>query len=149
VDNYVGMCIKDMYDKTEMAKSKHILIGQLGENIAVGYLKNRGYSILERNYRKKGGEIDVIMEKGGVLHFIEVKSAEYVHHVLKDGEDSYRPEDHVHAQKKKRFARVVQMYLLEYNIPDDKEWTIDVVVVHINVETKHARVSIIEDVLLD
>ena len=49
-------------------------IGQLGEDIACKFLMKHGFSILERNYTKKWGEIDVIAEKGKKLYFVEVKS---------------------------------------------------------------------------
>jgi len=55
-----------------MAQYKHISIGRLGEDIATGYLKNRGFHIITRNYRKKWGEIDIIAKKDNVLHFVEV-----------------------------------------------------------------------------
>ena len=54
--------------------SKTQQTGEIGENIAVKFLVKHGYSILERNYTKKWGEIDVIAEKEGKLYFIEVKS---------------------------------------------------------------------------
>ena len=48
--------------------------GKLGEDSVSSYLKERGYSIVERNYRIKGGEIDIIAENGEYLVFVEVKS---------------------------------------------------------------------------
>ena len=51
---------------------KHSL-GQFGEEQAARYLRRRFYSILERNYRCRFGEIDLIAKRGGVLAFVEVK----------------------------------------------------------------------------
>ena len=48
--------------------------GTRGESLAVKALKKKGYKILEKNYRCKLGEIDVIARDGGVLAFIEVKA---------------------------------------------------------------------------
>lgn len=49
-------------------------IGYLGESLAIKYLVNKGYSILEKNYRIKLGEIDIICRKNNILIFVEVKS---------------------------------------------------------------------------
>ena len=49
-------------------------IGNNGENKAADYLIEKGYSILERNWRTKTGEIDIIALKDETLVFIEVKS---------------------------------------------------------------------------
>jgi len=138
-----------MYHRNEMARNKHISIGQLGEDIVTQYLKNRGYRIVERNYRKKWGEIDVIAQKDTVLHFIEVKSTEVFGEVPREGEEAYRPEDHVHAHKKERLSRVIQTYLLEKKVSAEKEWAIDVAVVHINTETKKAHVRILYGVIFE
>ncbi len=54
-----------------MTKSE---IGKLGEESVCAYLKDRGYSIAARNYRIKGGEIDIIAEDGFYIAFVEVKS---------------------------------------------------------------------------
>ena len=49
-------------------------LGARGEELAVRYLKNRGYRILERNYRIKLGEIDIIARDRNTLVFVEVKA---------------------------------------------------------------------------
>lgn len=49
-------------------------IGTKGENAACDYLKALGYSISERNYRVKGGEIDIVAKDGAYTVFVEVKS---------------------------------------------------------------------------
>ena len=48
--------------------------GRRGEDLAVAFLLERGYRILQRNWRKKTGEIDIIADKAGMLVFCEVKS---------------------------------------------------------------------------
>jgi len=47
--------------------------GEYGEGIAEGYLKNKGYGILEKRYRCHYGEIDIIARKNETVAFIEVK----------------------------------------------------------------------------
>lgn len=49
-------------------------IGKLGEDSVSSYLIERGYTIIARNYRIKGGEIDIIAENGDYIAFVEVKS---------------------------------------------------------------------------
>ncbi|MGD0230491.1 MAG: YraN family protein [Syntrophorhabdales bacterium] len=47
--------------------------GLRGEDMAIKTLKRKGYRIIERNFRSRLGEIDVIAEEGGCLVFVEVK----------------------------------------------------------------------------
>lgn len=49
-------------------------IGQIGEDCACEYLEKNSYKIIERNYLKKWGEIDIIAKKGSKIHFVEVKA---------------------------------------------------------------------------
>ena len=49
-------------------------IGKLGEMLIVKHLRNKGYALVESNYRKGYGEIDLIMKKDGKIYFIEVKT---------------------------------------------------------------------------
>lgn len=50
--------------------------GNRAETAAADYLYEAGFTLLERNYYSRFGEIDIIATKEGVLHFVEVKSAE-------------------------------------------------------------------------
>ncbi|MFI3323607.1 MAG: YraN family protein [Rikenellaceae bacterium] len=49
-------------------------IGEVGERAAVAYLRSNGFMIRERNWRNGRYEIDIIAERWGVIHFVEVKS---------------------------------------------------------------------------
>ena len=50
--------------------------GAVGEGIAASYLQSRGFRILERNFRTRSGEVDIIAVEGGTIAFCEVKSWE-------------------------------------------------------------------------
>lgn len=54
--------------------AEHLKLGQKGEEIALNYLENKGYSILEVNWRHRRAEVDLIAKDGEVLVFVEVKT---------------------------------------------------------------------------
>lgn len=49
-------------------------IGILGEKLACKYLRERGYEIIDQNYRTRGGEIDIVAKERDMLVFVEVKT---------------------------------------------------------------------------
>ncbi|MBI2345716.1 MAG: YraN family protein [Deltaproteobacteria bacterium] len=51
------------------------MLGQSGEEIAADYLQSIGFRIVERNFRTRRGEIDLIASRGRAFHFIEVKTS--------------------------------------------------------------------------
>jgi len=57
-----------------MQITKHIERGKIGELLAAKYLRRSGFYIKYRNWRHKRCEIDIIAEKNGVIHFVEVKT---------------------------------------------------------------------------
>ena len=135
----------------EMYKGKlteNLRIGQVGENVACRFLVKHGFSLVERNYQKKWGEIDIIARKGKILHFVEVKtvSRENVKE-LKEEVDSFEPEENVHPKKLKRMSRIIQTYLIEKNIEEEK-WQFDVLAVFLDMENKQARVRVTENVII-
>lgn len=133
--------------KTPTEKQK---VGKLGEDIAARYLENKGFSVIERNYLKKYGEIDIVAKNGKILHFIEVKSVScesFPVNVSRET-DHYRPEDNIHPQKLKRLARTIQAYLLSKYQGNEPEWVFDAITVRLNIKTRQARVKFLENLIL-
>jgi putative endonuclease len=54
-------------------QAAHISAGQQAEDYALAYLQKQGLALIERNYRCRGGEIDLIMRDGEHIVFIEVR----------------------------------------------------------------------------
>lgn len=53
---------------------EHIELGKLGENLACEFLQQKGFTLLFRNWRHSNAEIDIIVTRDGILHFVEVKT---------------------------------------------------------------------------
>ena len=141
-------------------------IGKIGEDLACQYLLKNGYGVIERNYIKKWGEIDIIAKKSNKLHFVEVKSVsremfpsregDVIHETLVGEQsslrgrqnDSYRPEDNMHPWKLQRLGRAIQSYLLDRNISDNIDWQFDVATVYIDSGKGLSKVFLLEDVVL-
>lgn len=131
-------------------------LGDIGETVSCEFLRRRGFEIVDRNYLRKWGEIDIIAKKAGIFRFVEVKSVsreniDHVAHVtLRHAQgkprDDFRPEENVHPAKLKRLHRAIQTYMLEKNL--DCDWQLDVAIVYINLKTRQARVEIIENVII-
>ncbi len=117
-------------------------IGKAGEDIAVIFLERRGFAILERNYWKPYGEIDVICEKDSVIHFIEVKSV--TSDLSSVSRERVRPEDNIHSHKLRRLGRVIQAFLSKKDFRE-RDWVFDVCVVRMDLVSKRASVRFIEN----
>jgi len=82
----------------------NIELGKEGENFAVEYLKEKRYKIIERNARKKWGELDIIAKsKEGTLVFFEVKT-------IGSPMSWVSPEDQMTRSKKKKFFKTAYGY---------------------------------------
>ena len=102
-----------------MAKSRQSL-GKKGEALAIQYLTERGYTILDRNFRFDRGEIDIVARDSGVIVFIEVKTR-------KTGSVG-APEEAVTARKRDQIWKVAEGYLYERQL-SDAECRFDVIAV--------------------
>lgn len=97
-----------------------INLGRWGENVAVDYLKSKGYSIFDRNYRTPYGEIDIVASSQDLLIFVEVKTRRSTSYGM--------PEASITQQKRKHIIDSVGFFFQEN--PDlDVDWRIDVIAI--------------------
>jgi len=122
-------------------------LGNLGEDIAVVFLEKHGFRLIERNYFKKWGEIDIVSKKDGVLRFIEVKTVSYETHSEAIPQETIRPEENMHPQKLGRLYRTIESYIMENKMADS--WQIDLVTVKIDRKRRKARVEMIENIIME
>lgn len=96
------------------------IFGNKSEDLAAKYLKNLGLKILERQFKTKIGEIDLIAKDGDEIVFVEVKAR-------KSNEFGY-PEESVTPKKLEKIARVGEQYLLMKKL-EQSPFRIDVVAI--------------------
>lgn len=87
-----------------------VSIGNLGEEAAVKAIKKQGYKVIERNYRTKMGEIDIIARDGEYTCFIEVR--------LRKNNDFGSPADTIDINKQRKIIRTAQYYAVTKKIYD-------------------------------
>ena len=87
--------LKNLFDKK-------ITTGALGEDEAVRLLKLHGYKILERNYRVRGGEIDIIARDGEYICFVEVK--------LRKNNNYGTPAEYITYKKREKLIKAAMLY---------------------------------------
>lgn len=80
-------------------------IGDYGEDLAERFLLEKGYLILERNYRKNTGEIDIIAAKNNSLVFVEVKT--------RKNDDFLYAREAVNLKKQQRIRNTAKKYIYE------------------------------------
>ena len=90
--------------------------GDRGEDLALSYFLRRGYTLVDRNWSCRLGEIDLILQKGETLHFVEVKTR----HTLTYG----YPEESITGKKLCHLARAIELYL-EKTRRTPKDYCID------------------------
>ena len=95
--------------------------GKLGEDAACHYLKKNHYQILERNYRKRFGEIDIVAKKDNRIAFVEVKA--------RSASDYGIPCEAVTYSKQQKIIKTAQAYVLEQNL--DAEFAFDIIEVRL------------------
>lgn len=83
-------------------------LGRMGENAGARYLRSRGYTILQRNWRCEAGEVDIVAQDENYLIFVEVKTR-------RSHELGY-PAEAVTYERKKRYEKIASHYLHSFDL---------------------------------
>ena len=116
-----------------MSEGDASALGKAGEAAARKKLEALGYQILQKNYRCRMGEIDLVARQDGELVFIEVKTRRQ--------RETGSPAEFVHKDKQRRMARTALAYMGEHDLLDEHS-RFDVVSVW-GQELGHLRVDVI------
>lgn len=102
----------------------HISTGRNGENTAASYLVEQGYTILQRNYRHRRAEVDIIAQTGDTLVFVEVKTRTTSLYGF--------PEEAVRTQKQAQLLSAAEEYI--YQAGWEKEVRFDIIAITLSPE---------------
>ena len=108
-------------------------LGRTGERLAAEKLESCGYRLLQRNFRCRYGEIDIVAEDGDDLVFIEVKT--------RRGDSYGRPEEAITVRKRHRLVKVATYYI-GLHAGTERSWRIDVVAIQLSPAGKLEEIRI-------
>ena len=98
-----------------------VALGKTGEDLACAELERRGYAIIARRYRRRGGELDIVASDGPTLVFVEVKT--------RDSRACGDAAEAVTAFKRRRITRLALDYMTRHHL-FDRPCRFDVVSIH-------------------
>ncbi len=143
---------QSLFGMTEKAikKPQHITTGTVGEALAQRYLEGLGYRTVDKNYRKRWGELDLVCERDKRVYFIEVKAVSYG--TQNDFQQAYqtgtfRPELHVTPKKRRSLRRIIDTWCAERRY--EGEIQVDIVAVYQVPLEKYAAVEIFPNIDLE
>ena len=96
--------------------AQHNKIGNIGEQLARQYLEEKGYAIMETNWRRGKLEVDIIAYKEGLIVFAEVKT--------RSRTDYGNPEEFVTIDKQRAYVRLADKYIIEHNREEEVRFDI-------------------------
>lgn len=100
-----------------------IRLGKWGEGVAGRFLQEKGYRLLDTNYRCRWGEVDIVAREGDQLVFVEVRTRRSVQYGT--------PEESVTAAKARRLVATAQDYLRQRG-QEGVEWRIDLIAINLD-----------------
>ena len=115
--------------------AQHNELGKKGEQLAIEFLIEKGYKILEKNYRYLKAEVDIIAQKEGVLAVVEVKtrSTDYFGN----------PEEFVNPKKIKLLLSAIDYYVVDKDL--DVEVRFDIIAI---IQQKETKITHLKDAFL-
>ena len=124
-------------------------IGDLGESVAVNYLRSGGYVILDQNYQRPWGEIDIVAKRKKKIHFIEVKTVAHETSIkLRKYVEAgvFRPEQQVDMHKKRRLRKIIDTWLQQRQPEIDYDLQVDIYAVYLVEPEKLAVVNVFPNI---
>lgn len=103
--------------------------GDQGEDLALRFLQKEGYQLLLRNYRYRHDEIDLVMQKGNLLVFVEVKTR-------RNAEYGY-PEEFVSKKQARQIVRAAEQYILQNDWQGNIRFDIVAILTEPELKIKH------------
>ena len=136
-------------------KTDKQIVGQIGEDAVTMFLMKQGFRIVERNYREKWGELDIVAEKSKILHFVEVKTVSCesmpgdrkVECVTQET-PVLGPADQMNHGKRQRMRRIIETYLLAEKVSDETQYQADLAMVWLEKGTMSPKIEMLWDILL-
>ena len=113
-------------------------LGDWGEKIAVNYLMKQGYEILDRNYKTKLGELDIVAKEGDIIVFVEVKT--------RSSRSFGLPQESVNFKKQNKIMRMAMQYLQNRGLRGT--WRIDVVAIVMDKNRRVENIDLIRNAVI-
>ncbi len=139
--------------------SKTQKIGEYGEKICAKWLQNNGFTILEKNFTTKKGEIDIICKKSENIHFIEVKStlnkeinvSYETNNTIADKNRSseYNPAENVNKNKIRKCYKTICEYIRLNKVSHETKYQFDVYIIYIDTNNIKHKIQKIENVVYE
>jgi putative endonuclease len=114
-------------------------LGLRGEDLAVQYLKKKGFKVIQRNYYCPWGEIDLIAREKETLVFVEIKA--------RSSEEYGSPRDAVDRFKQQKIIQAARVYLAEHHLNEEIPARFDVVAIHLT--PSGPEIELIKDAFQD
>lgn len=114
-------------------------LGTFGESVAAAHFTRQGYTIIDRSWRCRSGEIDLVVQCEDTLVFVEVRARRSMQYGS--------PEESLSRAKQTRLVALAYAYLEAHNIAEMMPWRIDIIALDIDQSGRVARLNHIRNAI--